>query len=97
MERQLSARCDSVLPAKVKDIVIIPLSEVTAFYYERKIAISGIKTITNGDRIRSMTDEELTELLRGYQCNTCDFSGFCEETDKCEEEILEFLKQESEG
>ena len=55
------------------------------------------KPQTNADRIRSMTNEELAELLRDYQCNTCDFSGFCDETDKCEEEILEFLKQESEG
>ena len=52
---------------------------------------------SNADHIRSMTDKELAELLRDYQCNTCDFNGFCDETDKCEEEILEFLKQESEG
>lgn len=51
---------------------------------------------TNAGLIRSMTDEELAELLRDYQCNTCDFSGFCEETDKCKEEILKWLKQENE-
>lgn len=51
---------------------------------------------TNADRIRTMTDEELAELLRDYQCNTCDFSGFCEETDKCEEEIFDWLKEECE-
>ena len=49
---------------------------------------------TNADRIRNMKDEELAELLRDYQCNTCDFSGFCEETDKCKEEIFKWLKQE---
>ena len=51
--------------------------------------------ITNADRIRSMTDEELAELLRNYQCNTCDFIGFCGETDKCKEEIFEWLQSES--
>lgn len=50
---------------------------------------------TNVDRIRSMTDEELAELLCGYQCNTCDFNGFCDETDKCKEEIFEWLQSES--
>ena len=52
--------------------------------------------ITNADRIRSMKDEKLAELLCGYQCNTCDFNGFCDETDKCEEKIIEWLKQENE-
>lgn len=51
------------------------------------------KFITNADRIRAMTDEELAELLRDYQCNTCDFLGFCEETDKCKEEIFKWLKE----
>lgn len=51
------------------------------------------KPMTNADRIRSMTDEELAELLRDYQCNTCDFLGFCEETDKCKEEIFKWLKE----
>lgn len=50
--------------------------------------------MTNADRIRAMRDEEMAELLRDYQCNTCDFSGFCEETDKCKEEIFKWLTQE---
>lgn len=49
--------------------------------------------MTNADRIRAMTDEELAELLRDYQCNTCDFIGFCEQTDKCKEEIFKWLKE----
>ena len=52
------------------------------------------KPMTNANRIRAMRDEELAELLRDYQCNTCDFSGFCEETDKCKEEIFKWLAQE---
>ena len=62
--------------------------------WEAKRHRSQNKQKTNADRIRSMKDEKLAELLRDYQCNTCDFSGFCEETDKCEEEIFKWLKQE---
>lgn len=57
--------------------------------------LSGWVGMTNADRIRAMTDEELAELLRDYQCNTCDFIGFCGETDKCKEEIFEWLQSES--
>lgn len=57
--------------------------------------LSGWVGMTNADRIRAMTDEELAELLRDYQCNTCDFNGFCGETDKCKEEIFEWLQSES--
>lgn len=61
--------------------------------YKHRIA-EVIKPKTNADRIRAMRDEEMAELLRDYQCNTCDFSGFCEETDKCKEEIFKWLTQE---
>ena len=53
------------------------------------------KPITNADRIRSMPDEELAELLRDTQCNTCDWQGNdCDDTDECKAERLEWLKQE---
>ena len=48
---------------EVKDVVITPLREVTAFYYKRKIEKHESKPQTNADRIRSMTDEELAVLL----------------------------------
>lgn len=42
------------------------------------------KPQTNADRIRSMTDEELAELL--YSLQTEDLDGmFCKTEDKCEE------------
>lgn len=42
------------------------------------------KPQTNADRIRSMTDEELAELL--YSLQTKDLDGmFCKNEDKCEE------------
>ena len=50
---------------------------------------------TNADRIRSMTDEELAELLRDTQCNTCAWQGNdCDYADECKAEKLEMLKQE---
>lgn len=62
---------------------------------EAKHTFSPSEPKTNADRIRVMTDEELAELLRDYQCNTCDFIGCCGETDKCKEEIFEWLQSES--
>ena len=42
------------------------------------------KPQTNADRIRSMTDEEMAELL--YSLQTEDLDGmFCQNEDKCEE------------
>lgn len=50
---------------------------------------------TNADRIRAMTDEELAELLRDTQCNTCAWQGNdCDYADECKAEKLEMLKQE---
>lgn len=58
------------------------------------------KTMTNGDRIRSMTDEELTEFLFSddyyIDCTTCkepeNEYGTC--IGKCENELLRWLKSE---
>lgn len=53
---------------------------------------------TNADRIRSMSDEELAELLRDNQCNTCAWQGNdCDYADECKAEKLEMLKQEARG
>lgn len=50
---------------------------------------------SNADRIRSTTDEELAELLRDTQCNTCAWQGNdCDYADECKAEKLEMLKQE---
>ena len=50
---------------------------------------------TNADRIRAMTDEELAEVLRDAQCNTCAWQGNdCDYADECKAEKLEWLKQE---
>ena len=53
------------------------------------------KKLTNADRIRSMTDEELAELLRDTQCNSCAWQGNdCDYAEECKAEKLEMLKQE---
>lgn len=48
---------------------------------------------SNADRIRSMTDEELAELLEGkrpwYRCDNCKW-------DSCKECCLDWLKKEAE-
>ncbi|MBQ5389865.1 MAG: hypothetical protein IIU58_03055 [Clostridia bacterium] len=61
------------------------------------------KPMTNADRIRQMTDEELVEFLMNADANICDFcdmkypenclSHSCEGED-CKTEILKWLKQE---
>ena len=47
--------------------------------------------ITNADRIRSMSDEELAEFL-WYFCPDGDGRWYCEET-KCPECVMDWLKQ----
>lgn len=59
------------------------------------------KKITNGDRIRNMTDEELAKLLNDVDTNICNFCTaqytntyyYCEE-ESCEKCVLAWLKQE---
>ena len=56
--------------------------------------------MTNGDRIRQMTDEELTELI--YESDACDLCVFDSPCDvdshfkKCKDGIARWLKQEEE-
>lgn len=57
--------------------------------------------MTNGDRIRQMTDEQLANFLIEADMNICDFCAsqhaksplVCEQQD-CTKGILEWLKQE---
>ena len=58
--------------------------------------IGGVKTITNGDRIRAMTDEELAEFISRVEIGDCDYGKtFCDLCDinSCGECLLEWLKQ----
>lgn len=50
-------------------------------------------TLTNGDKIRAMSDEELAGLL----CEMCEVTcaNLIECDGKCEEHALEWLKQEA--
>lgn len=50
------------------------------------------KTITNGDKIRQMTDEELAEFMRGCPKNSA--HNMCAgEGDVCKQCWLDWLKQ----
>lgn len=56
--------------------------------------------MTNADRIRSMTDEELAKLLDVWpECNLCQaYLETCDGPSKdknCKERLLEWLKQEA--
>lgn len=54
-----------------------------------------IEPITNADRIRSMSDEELCEMLTfgtgGFDCGVCRDSNECDR--ECERHCAEWLKQ----
>lgn len=76
---------------EVKDVVIIPLREVTAFYYKRKIENHEIRPITNGDNFRAMTDEGLAGYL-----SYLELSWRPAYAKKDEREWLEWLRQECE-
>lgn len=57
------------------------------------------KPMTNADRIRAMTDEELCEFLSQYKfcdiceegCENCSYNG------DCERRLADWLKQPAEG
>lgn len=54
-----------------------------------------IEPITNADRVRSMSDEELCEMLTmgtgGFDCGTCRDSNACDR--ECELHCAEWLKK----
>lgn len=63
---------------------------------------SGKKPMTNADRIRSMTDQELAVFLSMDLKEPCDycqlavFDGACTET-LCEDAMMKWLQQPAEG
>ena len=54
------------------------------------------KPKTNADKIRSMSDEELADVLLAHECKGCDWDGgFCRNAEiACRKEILVWLKEE---
>ena len=51
------------------------------------------KPITNGDRIRAMTDEELAEFITDDLCELLNCESPCD--GNCDRRMLEWLKQEA--
>ena len=52
--------------------------------------------MTNADRIRSMSDEELSEFINALTvCDCCSYDGICSEYNnipKCRKGVLEWLQ-----
>lgn len=63
-------------------------------------AMDYFKTMTNADRIRNMTDEELAEYLYGVSegtadCVICDDDcDYCELEEECKNRMLQWLQAE---
>lgn len=87
---------------EVKDVVIIPLREVTAFYYDRKIENHEGEPHSNADRIRAMTNEELAEFLLNRDLDVVEKASkaawFTYKVDReaCLVDVIDWLKQEVE-
>lgn len=66
--------------------------DATAYAYAEKR-----KPITNADRIRSMTDKELAEMMAHGNCGYCKIHDYCfsQKGVDCDEAWLNWLKQES--
>ena len=53
--------------------------------------------MTNGDKIRAMTDKELASaMFIGMECGACPCSDKCRKGSFCRDTILEWLKQPAE-
>lgn len=58
------------------------------------------KPMTNGDRIRAMTDEELAKFIPDWSyTNACKLSGevYIDCNNECEKCVAEWLKEPAEG
>ena len=56
-----------------------------------------IASITNADRIRSMTDEELAEWFSIYCCRNKTYDAHCDEFGNCKACWLDWLREEVES
>lgn len=55
------------------------------------------RKLSNGDRIRSMSDEELAEVISGLgDCDTCYlYHRRCSMNTSCKDAVLEWLRKEA--
>ena len=63
----------------------------------KKLNIPIQPALTNADRIRSMSDEELSEFINALTvCDCCSYDGICAEYNnipKCRKGVLEWLQK----
>lgn len=88
--------CNGQLRCKSREVAFfLPGSQCDDFNRAQE------KKATNGDRIRSMIDEELSEFINALTvCDCCSYDGICSEYNnipKCRKGVLEWLQQPTEG
>lgn len=81
-----------------KNFTLSPMSDVC-----RNCGIAMLnfekRSLTNADKIRSMSDEELAELFANDNCCYCRIHDFCFDNGcaiNCEDVWLDWLRQEAE-
>lgn len=82
----MKRNCDNCRHTK-KDVYEQPCSHC--------VALSEWEALTNADRIRAMTDEELARFLG--QHSLCSRVERCPDHGKCHKCVLDWLKQPKEG
>ncbi len=69
--------------------------------YKRRIGeVLEQKPMTNGDKLRAMSDEELVEIFANNDCGYCRIHDFCfakGSAINCEDVWLDWLKQEEQS
>lgn len=82
--------------AYVHEIIVTTDNQKHYEYIQKaaRFCVDNMKPMTNADHIRSMTDDELAELLSKPWCENHRFPEECEQFDTdCEACVLDWLKQ----
>ena len=66
-------------------------------YFMPKMPITDAVVVTNADRIRAMSDEELADVLRIDVCCPDGYIESCGSYDSCNECWVAWLQQPAEG
>ena len=85
---------DHVYSNGVEYVPIFRMMQWFEHHPERKNG--EVKPVTNADRIRSMTDEELAEFISDIKLRAFKYFGHTGDYDEIVESNLEWLKQEAE-
>ena len=94
--------CDQKIEGLADDVmdIITKTAErrlIMRDYYMPETPITDAMVVTNADRIRAMSDEELAKNLVYEMCNYCYEHRTEKCYRKCADNMLEWLKQPAEG